>query len=183
MTTHLHIRAADGRSPAQLLDTVRREIRETAPSLPLFTVATLEGHREGSIGLWVLRTAARLFVVLGSAAAFLAIVGLYGVKSYVVSRRAREFGIRQALGATPAHIVHQVFREGFGLTLGGLALGLGLGALLGRVLSTVLYQVSPFDPISLAAAAALLLTAAMFAAWVPARRAGRVTPMVAMRTE
>jgi predicted permease len=181
--THLHVRAAAGSSPAHLLDTVRREIRATAPALPLFTVATLEAHREGSVGLWVLRTAARVFGVLGAAAAFLAIVGLYGVKSYIVSRRTREFGIRQALGATPARIVRQVFREGFGLTLVGLGLGLGLGALLGRVLSIVLYQVSPFDPISLAAASALLLAAAMLASWVPARRAGRVEPMVAMRTE
>ena len=181
--THLHIRAAAGRTPAHLLDTVRREIQAAAPALPLFTVATLEAHREGSIGLWVLRTAARVFSVLGAAAAFLAIVGLYGVKSYIVSRRTREFGIRQALGATPALIVRQVFREGFGLTLAGLGLGLGLGALLGRVLSVVLYQVSPFDPISLGGAALLLLSAAMLAAWVPARRAGRIEPMAAMRTE
>jgi ABC-type antimicrobial peptide transport system permease subunit len=76
-----------------------------------------------------------------------------------------------------------VFREGLALTLVGLGFGLGLGALLGRVLSVVLYQVSPFDPISLAAASALLLVAAMIAAWVPARRAGRIEPMVAMRTE
>jgi len=180
---HLHIRAAGGSAPENLLDLVRREIRTTAPTLPLFTVATLAAHRDGSVGLWFLRTAARLFVVLGSAAAFLAIVGLYGVKSYVVSRRTREFGIRQALGATPARIVQLVFREGSALTLIGLGLGLGLGALLGRVLSTVLYQVSPFDPLSLAAAAGILLAAAMVAAWVPARRAGRIEPMVAMRTE
>jgi ABC-type antimicrobial peptide transport system permease subunit len=69
------------------------------------------------------------------------------------------------------------------MTLGGLALGVALGALLGRVLAVVLYQVSPFDPISLAAASGLLLTAAMIAAWLPARRAGRIEPMVAMRTE
>jgi hypothetical protein len=182
-TMHLHVRAAPGSSPGNLVDAVRREVRTIAPTLPLFTVSTLEAHRDSSIALWFLRTAARLFVVLGAAAAFLAIVGLYGVKSYIVSRRTREFGIRQALGATPARIVHQVFREGFGLTLVGLGFGLGLGAVLGRVLSVVLYQVSPFDPISLAAAAALLLTAAMFAAWIPARRAGRIEPMVAMRTE
>jgi putative ABC transport system permease protein len=181
--THLHVRTEAGNSPANLVDTVRREIRSVAPGLPLFTVGTLETHRERSVALWFLRTAARVFLVLGGAAAFLAIVGLYGVKSYIVSRRTREFGIRQALGATPALIVRQVFREGFALTLAGLGLGLGLGALLGRVLAVVLYQVSPFDPISLAAASALLLGAAMIAAWVPARRAGRIEPMVAMRME
>jgi predicted permease len=181
--THLHVRTQVGNSPANLLDTVRREIRSVAPGLPLFTVGTLEAHRERSVALWFLRSAARVFLVLGGAAAFLAIVGLYGVKSYIVSRRTREFGIRQALGATPAHLVRQVCREGLAMTLGGLALGVALGALLGRVLAVVLYQVSPFDPISLAAASGLLLTAAMIAAWLPARRAGRIEPMVAMRTE
>ncbi|HET9269813.1 MAG TPA: ADOP family duplicated permease, partial [Vicinamibacterales bacterium] len=182
-TTHLHIRAAAGLVPADLLETIRRQIRDTAPTLPLFTVATLEAHRDNSIALWLLRTAARIFVVLGVAAAFLAIVGLYGVKSYIVSRRTREFGIRQALGATPAHLVRQVFREGLVLTAAGLAAGVGLGVLLGRALATLLYQVSPFDPASVAAASALLLASAAIAAWAPARRAGRIEPMVAMRTE
>ena len=76
-----------------------------------------------------------------------------------------------------------MFREGFGFTAVGLGLGLGLGALLGRVLSTVLYQVSPFDPFSLAAPPRFCSRAALVAAWVPARRAGRVEPIVAMRTE
>ena len=144
-------------------------------------MTTLEAHRDRSIPLWFLRTAARLFVILGSAAAFLAVVGLYGVKSYIVSRRTREFGVRQALGATPPDLVRQVLREGLPLTSGGLALGLGLGALLGRVLSVVLYQVSPFDAVSFAAASAVLVAAAFLAAWVPARRAGRIEPMAAMR--
>jgi len=109
------------------------------------------------------------------------VVGLYGVKSYIVSRRRREFGVRQALGATPPDLVRQVLREGLPLTAGGLALGLGLGALLGRVLSVVLYQVSPFDAVSFAAASAVLVAAAFLAAWVPARRAGRIEPMAAMR--
>ena len=147
------------------------------------SVATMEAQRDRSIALWLLRTAARVFVVLGSAAAFLAIVGLYGVKSYIVSRRTREFGVRQALGATPRNIVTQVLREGLALTAAGLVLGLGLGALLGRVLSVVLYQVSPFDGLSFAIASALLVSAALFAAWVPARRAAGIAPMAAIRAE
>ena len=122
-TMHLHVRAAQGTSPASLVDMVRGEIRAAAPGLPVFSVATLEAHRDRSIPLWFLRTAARLFVILGAAAAFLAVVGLYGVKSYIVSRRTREFGVRQALGATPRDIVRQVLREGLPLTFGGLALG------------------------------------------------------------
>ena len=180
-TMHLHVRAAQGTAPASLIDTVRAEIRTAAPALPVFAVTTLEAHRDRSIPLWFLRTAARLFVILGAAAAFLAVVGLYGVKSYIVSRRTREFGVRQALGATPPDLVRQVLREGLPLTSGGLALGLGLGALLGRVLSVVLYQVSPFDVVSFAAASAVLVAAAFLAAWVPAQRAGRIEPMAAMR--
>ena len=180
---HLHVRAAAGAAPAALVDTVRQTIRTTAPTLPLFAVRTLEAHRDGSVPLWFLRTAARVFLVLGGAAAFLAVVGLYGVKSYIVSRRTREFGIRQALGATQRRIVRQVLQEGLPLTLVGLALGVGLGGVLGRVLSTVLYQVSPFDPLSLGAASALLLGAALAAAWLPARRAGRVEPLAAMRAD
>ena len=180
-TMHLHVRAAQGTSPASLVDMVRGEIRAAAPGLPVFSVATLEAHRDRSIPLWFLRTAARLFVILGAAAAFLAVVGLYGVKSYIVSRRTREFGVRQALGATPRDIVRQVLREGLPLTFGGPALGVGLGALLGKVLSVVLYQVSPFDPISFTLAAGVLSAASMVAAGMPARRAGRITPMEAMR--
>ena len=181
-TMHVHVRAVRGTSPTNLIDTVRAQIRTAAPTLPVFSVRTLEAHRDRSIPLWFLRTAARLFVVLGAAAAFLAVVGLYGVKSYIVSRRTREFGVRQALGATPRDLVRQVLREGLPLTAGGLALGLGLGALLGRLLSVVLYQVSPFDVVSFAAASAVLAAAALLAAWVPARRAGRIEPMSAMRT-
>jgi predicted permease len=179
-TTHLHVRAAQGTSPSSLIDTVRAIIRAAAPTLPVFAVRTLEAHRDRSIPLWCLRTAARLFVVLGAAAALLAVVGLYGVKSYIVSRRTREFGVRQALGATPRDLVRQVLREGLPLTAGGLALGLGLGALLGRLLSVVLFQVSPFDVVSFAAASAVLTAAAFLAAWGPARRAGRIEPWKAI---
>ena len=98
-----------------------------------------------------------------------------------MSRRTREFGVRQALGATPRDLVRQVLREGLPLTAGGLALGLGLGALLSRLLSVVLFQVSPFDVVSFAAASAVLTGAAFLAAWVPARRAGRIEPFAAMR--
>ena len=180
---HLHVRTAQGTPPANLVDAVRTAIRTAAPALPVFSVDTLETFRDRSIPLWILRTAARFFLVLGVSAAFLAIVGLYGVKSYIVSRRTREFGIRQALGATPRTIVRQVLWEGLPLTLGGLALGLGLGALLGRILSVVLYQVSPFDPISFIAAAGLLFGASLLAASLPARRAARIEPMSAMRAE
>ena len=100
-----------------------------------------------------------------------------------MSRRTREFGIRQALGATPARIVRQVFREGFALTLAGLGVGLASARFSAGCSRSILYQVSPFNPISMTIAAAMLLAAAMIAAWVPARRAGRIEPMVAMRTE
>jgi predicted permease len=180
---HLHVRPAAGLAPSALVDTVRREVRGRAPSLPLFSVSTLEAHRDRSLSLWVLRIAAQIFVVLGLSAAFVAIVGLYGVKSYLVSRRTREFGIRQALGATRGDLLRQVVREGGIVSAAGFAAGLGLAAVLGRAVSALLYQVSAFDPVSFAAAAGLLLAAAFLAAWIPARRAGRIEPMVALRIE
>jgi predicted permease len=180
---NLHVRAAAGIAPVSLVDAIRREVRAASPALPVLSVATLEAHRDRSLALWVLRIAAQVFVVLGLAAAFVAVVGLYGVKSYIVSRRTREFGIRQALGASPGDILHQVFREGIGLTVVGLAGGLALGALLGQGVATFLYQVSPFDPVSFGGAAGVLLGAALIAAWVPARRAGKVAPMAALRLD
>jgi ABC-type antimicrobial peptide transport system permease subunit len=105
------------------------------------------------------------------------------VKSYVVSRRVREFGVRMALGATAGDIPKMVFREGAIAAAAGLVLGLASGAGLGLLVGSMLYQVSPLDPPTFVAASAVLLTSSLVAAWVPARRAGRVEPMSALRQE
>ena len=97
-----------------------------------------------------------MFLTLGLAAAFVAVIGLYGVRSYLVSRRTREFGVRMAVGASPIDVLRLVLREALATTTAGLAIGLGLGVMLGWGLSFLIYQVSPFDPITLAGATGLL---------------------------
>jgi ABC-type antimicrobial peptide transport system permease subunit len=124
-----------------------------------------------------------MFLILGGLALLLAVVGLYGVKSYVVSQRTREIGIRMALGARPADVLAMVLREGAMLSAAGVALGLPLAALLGFALSSLLYDVKPLDPLVFTVAPALLALSALIATWLPARRATRITPLTALRTD
>ena len=122
-----------------------------------------------------------MFLTLGLAAAFVAVIGLYGVRSYLVTRRTREFGVRMAIGASPADVLRLVIREALATTTAGLAIGLALGALLGWGLSALIYQISPFDPITLAGSTGLLAIASLAASIIPARRASTVMPMAALR--
>src|SRR6185436_13478172 len=112
-----------------------------------------------------------------------AVVGLYGVKAYVVSQRTREIGIRMALGARPGDVLTMVMKEGAVLSAVGVAIGLPLAALLGFALSRLLYDVKPLDPVVFSVAPVLLALSALVATWLPARRATRVTPLTALRSE
>ena len=116
-------------------------------------------------------------------ALLLATIGVYGLKAYDVSRRTREIGIRMALGATTGDVERLVLREGARTTAIGLAIGLLLAAGVGKLVSGLLYQVSPLDPAVLTTAAALLAGSALLACYLPARRATRVVPLEALRTE
>jgi len=140
-------------------------------------------QRELSISSWMVHAAATLFSSFGALALLLATIGIYGLKSYDVSRRTREIGIRMALGATAADVKRLVLREGLRTTAVGLAIGVALAAGVGKLVSGLLYRVSPFDPIVLLAAAFVLSAAAMLAAYVPARHATRVVPLDALRSE
>jgi putative ABC transport system permease protein len=128
-------------------------------------------------------TGARLFSVFGSVALLLAVIGVYGVKSYVVSRRTREIGIRMALGATSSDVLWLVLREGLMLTLAGIGVGLLLSWGVARAVGGLLYEVSAVDPLVFVVAPAILAAAAMAASYLPARRATRVLPLTALRTE
>jgi len=130
-----------------------------------------------------LRAAAKLFLSLGLAAAFVAVIGLYGVRSYLVTRRRREFGVRMAIGASPLDVLRLVMREAAVTTAVGLVIGVGLGVLLGWGLSFLMFGVSPFDPVTLGGAAGVLALASLAASIVPARRAANVLPMTALRDE
>lgn len=168
---------------AALHELLRREVRAAAPGAPVFTVETFRQHFEGNVQLWVIRAGAAMVSLFGGLALVLAVVGVYGVMAYAVVRRTREIGIRTALGADPGAVLRMILREGLTMTLEGAALGLLLAFAIGRVFSGMLYEVSPADPVAFTFGPAALLATALFACWLPARRAAKVVPMVALRYE
>ena len=168
---------------AAMLGTLRQAIRATDERVPVLQVRTLRQQRDSNLMLWGVNTGARLFSVFGGVALLLAIIGVYGVKSYVVSRRTREIGIRMALGATPSDVLWLVLREGLTLTIAGVGVGLLLAWGVARAVSGLLYEVSALDPLVFAVAPAVLAASAMAASYLPARRATRVLPLTALRTE
>jgi predicted permease len=160
---------------------VREQLRASDPNLPVIFVKSFRAQHEGSAKVWILRTAAKMFLTLGLAGTFVAVIGLYGVRSYLVSRRIREFGVRMAIGASPADVLSLVLRESLAITTVGLTLGLGLAMLLGRGLRVAIYQISPLDPVALGVATGILAIASLAASIIPARRAAHVLPMTALR--
>jgi predicted permease len=178
----VYARAAAPQAGDAIVTSVREQLRAADPSLPVTFVKSVRAHHEGSPQVWVLRTAARMFLTLGLAGTFVAVIGLYGVRSYLVSRRTREFGVRLAIGASPADILRLVVRESLAITAVGLTIGLGLAMLLGWGLRGAIHQISPLDPVALGAATGILAIASLAASIIPARRAARVLPMTALRT-
>jgi predicted permease len=168
---------------AALFSLLRREVRSAAPGVPVFTVKTFRQHFNDNAQLWVVRSGAAMVSLFGGLALVLAVVGVYGVVAYGVARRTREIGIRTALGATPGAVLRMILREGLVMTLGGAAPGMLLAVGIGRLFRGVLYQVSPMDPVAFTLAPTVLVATALLACWLPARRAARVDPIVALRNE
>jgi len=178
---YLHAQTAAGNGEAAMLPTLRRLLRDIDPQLPVLTLETAPMYRARNPILWIVRTGATLFAVFGAVALFMAVLGIYGVKSYLVSRRTREFGIRMALGATSRDVVSLVMRDGLWLATAGLILGLGLSALAVRGIGQFLFDGGGFDLPIVAAAFVSLALAVLAANWVPARRATRIAPTTALR--
>jgi predicted lysophospholipase L1 biosynthesis ABC-type transport system permease subunit len=186
MQLHLVLQPGAARSreaEGLVLEAVRREIRAVDSRVPVLSFRTLHDHLEASMDLWIVRTAARIFGIFGLVAVLLAAVGLYGVRAYTVAQRTREIGIRMAIGASQSDALGLILREGLVLTAIGSAIGLLLALGLGRVLSGMLYQVSGVDPAVFLTTPVLLGLVSLLACWVPARRAARIHPMVALRGE
>jgi len=162
---------------------LRRELQRLDADLPILQQLPFGSLLDKSVTLWAVRVGAVMFGIFGGIALLLAVVGVYGVKAYVVERRTREIGIRLALGATRRDVFALIAMQGVLQTAVSVALGLALSLGAGRVLSTMLFSVSPADPVSLVVAAVLLSAAALLACYLPARRATRVSPLTALRTE
>jgi predicted permease len=167
--------------PISLLAAVRREIGALDPNVAPTQLGALEEHL--AFALFPARVSGVLLGVFGLLALVLALVGLSGLIAYSVSRRTREIGVRMALGAGTREVLKLVIGEGMLLTLIGMTIGLAAALGLTRFLSDLLYGVSAVDPLTFGVTTLLLIGVALFACWLPARRATKVDPMVALRCE
>ena len=164
-----------------LMGPLRRAIAEVDPSLPLYNLGTMQGRLVDSLAQS--RFSTMLLTVFGSIALILAAIGVYGVISYGVAQRTQEIGIRMALGARQGDVLAMVVRHGAVLAGIGLAVGLAGALALSQFLGSLLFRVSPTDPPTFASGTAVLSAVALFAAALPARRAARTNPMIALRNE
>jgi predicted permease len=180
---YFYLRVADTTSATMLMQRVTEEIRAVDPHMPILSITTLAERERDNLFAWSGRFCARLTIAAATAALFLAALGIYAIKGYRVASRTREIGIRKALGATSTDIVAMVFRDGLVLLGVALLAGLGLGLCAVRVVASQLYGVNAVDPLSIGATLAILGIASILATYVPARRAAKVDPMVALRYE
>jgi hypothetical protein len=164
-----------------LTPAVRRAVAEVDPDLPLQELSTQKLLLEKSLSQE--RTLRLLFVSLGVLALGLSCLGLYGLMAHHVTSRTGEIGLRMALGARPADVSRPILRDAALLALLGVTLGLPLTLALARVLGAVVFGIAPHDPVTLIGSGLVLLVVAVAAAWLPARRAAKVDPMVALRCE
>jgi len=160
---------------------VRQAVRSLDPNLPIYNVATEQGFIDQR--MWFYRVFGTVFIVFGAAALFMATVGLYGVLSFSVSRRVREMGIRMALGANSRDVVRLIVRQGGLRLMIGLALGLALAYGLTRVIRILMFETAPHDPPVFTVVVLIIAAVGLLASFVPANRATRVDPMVALRYE
>jgi putative ABC transport system permease protein len=167
--------------PAGLTAAVRSEIRAADPGLAIFSVRTMEDLRRS--GFWQFRLFGFMFGIFGAAALFLAGIGVYGVLSFSVSQRTQEMGVRIALGAQRADVLRLVVRQGVTLAMIGVLVGIAGAFGITRVIASLLYNVTPTDPISFGGVAIFLTVIAFVASYLPARRAMTVDPIVALRNE
>jgi ABC-type antimicrobial peptide transport system permease subunit len=161
---------------------VRNEVRGIDPDMPIFSVRTMEAFYSGRAMLGP-RLLAQMVTAIGLTGLLLAIIGLYGVVAYAVSRRTREIGIRMAVGARPNDVLRMVLGQGLVFTAIGLVFGLAGALGIMRFLVNFSVGVSPHDPITFVSVPLILATVMMAACWFPARRAARVDPTLALRQE
>jgi len=160
---------------------VRGEVQQLDRNLPLqnvFTLTDIFGQ-----ALWPPRMGASLLAIFAALSLVLAVIGIYGVMAYSVSQRTRELGIRMALGASPRDVVRLVVVQGLRLTIAGLLVGLGVSIVVSRLVASLLFNVSPTDLFTFSVVPAVLALAALGASYLPALRATRIDPLIALRYE
>ena len=167
--------------PAQLHESIRKAVSEVDRDQALSNVQSLDQLTTNSMASDRVRSL--LLAAFAAVAVALAAVGLYGVLAYTVVQRTREIGIRAALGASAASLVALVVRQGMLMTGWGLAVGLGGGLIVSRLLTAFLFGVGPSDPTTIAAVAGMMAAVALTACYIPARRAAKVDPLIALRSE
>jgi len=165
--------------PLSMANTLRRAVQSVDPDMPVFDVASMEQLAYKSVASP--RLNALLMACFSALALALAVVGIYGVMSYSVAQRTHEIGIRIALGAGHGDVLRMVMGQGMRLTVIGLAIGVAVALALTRLMASVLYGVQPNDPTTFAVMALVLAAVASLASYLPARRATKVDPMVALR--
>jgi ABC-type antimicrobial peptide transport system permease subunit len=176
----LHVRTT--LSPEALAPAIGRDIHGLEPELPLYDVQSMKHALDSGYGLFAVRTGALFATILAVLAVALAVSGLYGVVSYMTSERTHEIGVRVTLGADPKNIVMMVIREAARLTAGGTVIGLIGAVALAQALARLLFEVTPADPESFVLASMGVLIVTVVATFVPAYRATRVDPAVALRS-
>jgi ABC-type antimicrobial peptide transport system permease subunit len=164
-----------------LLPSLRDAVRQVDINLPMLDVRTQDEQIAANM------RAERIFAILtggfGVLALVLACIGIYGIMAYLVVQRTSEIGVRLALGAVPAQVLAMILREASWMSAAGMAFGLAAALALVRVVGSMLYGVTAFDPLTFSGAALLLLLVALGASWIPARRAARIQPIEALRHE
>jgi predicted permease len=173
----VHVRAAG--DPSAIMNTVRRELQQLEPSMPLLNVTTLRDVFDQA--LWAPRMGATLLGIFALLALVLASIGLYGVMAYTVTQRTRELGIRLALGARQQDVRNMVVRQGLLLAAAGVVIGLGIAVALARLVTNLLFGITGTDPVTFTIIPVVLLAVAGLATYIPAWRASRVDPVVALR--
>jgi putative ABC transport system permease protein len=167
--------------PTALISQVRRAVDEAAPQTAISYLETLEQARDDTLSSPQLMT--RLLGIFAILALIVAISGITGILALSVSQRVREIGVRLALGAQPSDVVRLLVKQGMTLVVAGIVAGLLIAAAMISPLKTFLFQVAPTDPFTLAGVCGLVVLAALIACYIPARRAAKITPIVALRHE
>ena len=182
---NMHVLGRDKTKKGQeaLLLAVSQTLHKLDSHLNMSTVATLQQHYQGDEFVWLTRLSARLALTFGAMALFLATLGIYAIKMYMVASRTPEIGIRMAMGATRKNVVLMVLREGGILLLVGLGLGLTAGLALAHFAQSQFYNVKAIDPVSITITIVLLTAASLLASLIPAQRAAKIDPMEALRYE